>query len=285
MESDLKSLVDKGIAYAFNLIAHRYERKSFSDENLPYHNRDHTSRVIRRVEFIASAMNLHEDETQVARLAAGFHDTVIQSEYYIPIDGGMVIRTSNEMHSVSELIKWFLNNGHDRISKSQLRLASKAILVTIADWFNPLSTAIQPFLTPKSHPIVRCLALADLGAAGMDGDYFLVEGDLRFRERNVDIELATIEAKKQSDISQNDQEKYRQRILYWLAIQEKFVMGRRERLEVEMGNLTQQQKGNVRSLFCHFNEALFAVKQAIHARKNESFWYIAKQMGCKTPSL
>lgn len=265
MEETLTSVVQKGVEHALSLIAQRYDRK------VPFHRQQHTLDVMRRTELLANATRLSIKEVNLARLAAAFHDVVINSNAYVPSYQGKRIPVVAELHSIRELSSWAIRSYPDVILKEDRTLMANAISATFPRRHESLATTIQPLLHENSHPVVRCVALADLGTAGMDGGKaFLAESRLRFLEKNLDI-YSAITLSGNNRIFLVSQKAYKKRMLEWLCMQLPFIEGRRQRLEVELGNWDSSTKDRVRNLFCHFDDSKSAIEKAIQDQEKENF--------------
>lgn len=91
---------------------------------------------------------------------------------------------------------------------------------------------MQPNLNPDSGLVAQAVALADLGAAGMDGPQRLIRETYElFLEDNLDFARALSNV---NNISLSEQSNYRQRLLEWIQVQIDFVNGRKARLAVEL---------------------------------------------------
>lgn len=283
----LVTLVNQGIAYALQLIQERYEDNANPEGDLPFHNVKHTKGVIRRTALLLSAMRVDERTIQLGRLAAAFHDTV-QNWEPNPGPDGKVMRKRfagrNEEASAAEAIAW-MRQYLSTFTREDKVLVTKAIMATVPGWDPEAKTVYQPNLKADSHPVVRAVALADLGTGGIDGREFAKEGDPLFREENLDIAAAIRAAKTQADVPSSRQETYKARMLAWSKSQAGFVRGRKQRLELELGNLDAVLKDCFRSiLFHHFGEAAQAADELVAQRENLPFWEVARAMGYSVPT-
>ncbi|WP_316848870.1 HD domain-containing protein [Pedobacter agri] len=73
------------------------------DENLIYHNLQHTQMVVDKVEEIASSCNKTEEEMFILATAAWFHDV---GQLFVP-------PTCHEIHSVKVMVAFFSEKGVD----------------------------------------------------------------------------------------------------------------------------------------------------------------------------
>lgn len=283
----LITLVQSGIQHALALVRTRYEENDNWQQNLPFHNVEHTEGVIRKTALLLRAMRAEERKVQLGRLAAAFHDTK-QAWEPNPGPDGKVMRKrfagTNEQASAAEAVAW-MQQYPEVFTEEDYALVTVAIMATVPGWDPEAKTVYQPNLKTDSHPVVRAVALADLGTGGIDGREFIKEGDPIFREENLDIAAAIRAAKKQSDISADRQQAYKTRMLGWSRSQAGFVRGRKQRLELELGNLDTFLKDRVRSiLFHHFGEAAQAADELVAKRENLPFWEVARAMGYSVPT-
>lgn len=281
------TLVNEGIAYALTLVGKRYEDNANPEDDLPFHNVKHTEGVIRRTALLLRAMRAEERTIQIGRLAAAFHDTV-QNWEPNPGPDGKVMRKrfagANEAASAAEAVAW-MRQYPEVFTTEDCALVTEAIMATVPGWDPEAKTVYQPNLKADSHPVVRAVALADLGTGGIDGRDFAKEGDPLFREENLDIAVAIRNAKSRADVPTDRQEAYKARMLGWSRSQAGFVRGRKQRLELELGNLDAILKDRVRSiLFTSFEKAALAADELVTQRENLPFWEVAREMGYSVPT-
>lgn len=280
-----KNLVDRGIEYALSVVRGRYQNNPNPEDDLPFHGDDHTTGVINRGERLARAMRLTNIELQYVRIACTFHDTVQEWDHNPTTDGKVMRKRragANEAASARELIWWLRNNAYE-IDVITEELLTTAILATVPGWDAANSTVFQPNLKPDSHPVVRCVALADLGTAGMEGRNFAREGDPLFREENLDIAAAIRKATSRTNIPTDVQDTYKARMLGWSRSQAGFARGRKARLEIELGNLDEELKRRVRAHFEFFEAAIRTADDLVTDRQDKPFWSIAEAMGYTIP--
>ena len=141
----------------------------------------------------------------------------------------------------------------------------------------------QPNLTPNAPVVVRAVALADLGIAGMEAAAFVETGDQLFREENLDIARALRLAVTPAGLPARTLEGYKARMLAWCRSQAGFARGRRARLEIELGNLGSRAKSAVRALFSGFDAAIAAATEVVKAREPLPPWEVARAMGYPVP--
>src|SRR3989344_1936187 len=267
---------------------------------------------------LAEAMVLSGPEVSLVRLAAAFssiaqvweEDRMPDGEIFCIIDF-----VKSKQASVDELEQWLRGKNPKGLGGSQKALLREAIMATVVD-VDSGGALFQPNLQDDSHPVVLAVALADLGSAGMDGAGFVFDAKPKFRDANIDIlnaikkanlqkeipaELrnsnggngfksdcsqgkheASISAirkwNKQKEIPPQKQKEYKERIFSYLEDLIEYVDSRRMRLEVELGDLGDKQKAQVRPLFCGFEDAKQSVVEFFEFCQDKDFWHIAKAM-------
>lgn len=265
---------------ALERIRERFE-EGYGADRLAYHSREHTKGVIRRATKIADAIGLSSRERTLVEIAAAFHDTV-QVWEYSHRDNGAVIRQrktgANEQASAEEAAQWMKSQRNAAFSEGERELVRSAILVTIPSWSVEHGTVIQTALTPDSHPVIRAVALADIGSPGMEPDVFGGEGDALFIEQEMGIIEAIHNAKSPNDISDEKQMRYLTRYRTWLNSQLEFVRGRQVLLETELGHLNDVAKENVRQLFSHFADAIKIAEANAKEAEGYSFEQMARRL-------
>ena len=188
--------IEKGEKEAVNLMKERFDNNPDERNRLDFHNAQHTNDIIRRTKNILSALEkigfASWHDIEIGTLAAAFHDTTQKWEESIIQDGPLskIIRKrftgENENTSAEEAVA-FMEKSNQEVrqeifSLKDINMAREAIIATIPGFNLELKTVVQPNLNGHSSFIARALALADLGAAGMDGPkVFCREGDAVFR--------------------------------------------------------------------------------------------------------
>jgi hypothetical protein len=273
-----------GIRHALTLIRTRYEGNEDPAYDMPFHCVAHTAGVVRRTGVLLRAMRASEDEYHLGLLAAAFHDTV-QNWAPSPTADGRVLRQRftgrNEADSAAEAVAWMRRAGTFR--EEHYDLATRAILATIPGWDAENQTVSQPQLTHEAPPVVRAVALADLGIAGMDGTPFLETGDQLFREENLDIDAALRRCSRREDLDGAVLEGYKARMQAWSRAQPDFARGRRALLEQDLGSLPGAAREAVRGLFSEFETAITLSEATVRAREALPPWEVARAMGYPVP--
>ena len=268
----------KAEAIALGVIRDRFEGGRVPD-HMHYHNSEHTAGVIARARAIGVAIDMSDRDLLLLIIAAAFHDIV---QHWSPEerDDGSIYRRRhagrNEVASAYEAIEAMTGLGVDFQPEEQGIVAS-AIIGTIPGWDHECATVVQPFLV--EHGVVRALALADIGSAGMDPAMYRLDGPNLFAEENLDIMEALGRARRGGDISEADQEAYRGRYVEWLRVQPEFARGRRECLtNGELEGLDDAHKARVERLFCHFDESIAAAEAAALDAETAPFVQLMRQL-------
>ena len=268
----------KAEALALGVIRERFEGGQVP-HHMHYHNSAHTAGVIARARAIGLAIDMPDRDLLLLVIAAAYHDIV---QHWSPEhrDDGTVYRRRhagrNEVASAYEAIEAMAELGVDFQPEEQGIVAS-AIIGTIPGWDHECATVVQPFLV--EHGVVRALALADIGSAGMDPAMYRLDGPNLFAEENLDIMEALSRARRGSDISEADQEAYRGRYVAWLRVQPEFARGRRECLvNGELEGLDDAHKARVEALFCHFDESIEAAEAAARDAETLPFVQLMRQL-------
>lgn len=277
--------VDAGIAYALGVIRTRFEDNSDPDNDMPFHNVEHTRGVIKRARALMLAMGADQAEIDAGVLGAAFHDVVQRWETNNTPDGRALRKRfvgQNEKDSAAEGVAWL--KAHGVLNDRQRETVVKAIMGTVPAWDQQNATVAQPQVPADASPAVRAVALADLGIPGMDGgkDY-VATGDDLFREENLDV-LRTLRASHgRADVAAATLDGYKTRVLNWCKGQASYARGRRARLPVELGDLNGSARSAVEALFCKFDESIAAAEEALRQREGLSPWDVLKATGYAIP--
>ncbi|QSH39537.1 hypothetical protein JXR01_00810 [Candidatus Kaiserbacteria bacterium] len=286
------SAVNKEVNDALITLYTRFE-DTYGRDYLPFHNSYHTARVIARVDKIWRSIDEGEHDLKeylLLRLCAAFHDSVQKwKSFEIEEDFNgqkftKIVRKrftgQNEKESAGELVACMrqINQevNYDFFSREDERVAQEAIQATIPAFDIARGTVGQPKLEKHSSRVTRLLALADLGAAGLESEKFVYEGNRIFQEENIDIYEALQSPEKIDDAHK---EYFRHRMFEWSKSQPRFAKGRQRLLEKELVRLPQREKKEIRYLFCGFEESIAYAKEAVERRRTMSFEELAKDMG------
>lgn len=251
-----RTLVGRAYNTATSRIAERYENGPELDR-LPYHNREHTDGVLRRARSIAQAIGLNKHDQWLVEIAAAFHDVV--QEWEAADRDGIMVRVrkvgSNESKSAEEAVAWMREQKSKYFKEEDYEIVREAIMATVPTYDAERRTVTQDALKSATHPVVRAVALADIGSAGMEPDIFSAEGNSLFLEDHIGLVTAISAAKTVADIPEGDQQKYLERYRKWIASQVAFLEGRKALLDSELGDLSEGAQEHVRALFSHFDES------------------------------
>jgi AraC-like DNA-binding protein len=277
-DSELRKAERQIIERAVALIRERHESGRIPD-HMHYHNTEHTLAVVDRARAIAQALGVSERHLLLTVIAAAFHDTV-QRWVALEGEGGVVTRKRltgrDEVASAAEAAE-AMATLEIRFAPDEYGIVSSAIVGTIPGWDTEAATVCQPFLI--EHPVIRAVALADLGSAGMDPIMYGRDGPALFAEENLDVMEAVMGAQRASDIPASSQQFYRARYLAWLKVQPGFARGREYRLEHgELDGLEPAALARVRALFCRFDESVAAAEAAIVAAQALEFVPLMRQL-------
>jgi hypothetical protein len=248
----------ESIAQIKTLALQKFDRE-VEQKQLYYHTREHVKNVQRRTHKIFQAIypdealdcNVNLLRTKLLLdLCAAAHDMI---QTFLPQSQPHATRQReagvSERATIDELVAYIstLNQrlqAHDahssaKVTDDEIEMIRSAITATICA-YNPVEQAIyQPELDDTSSmPIVaRILALADIGALGMDGiQAYHQEGSLLFLEENLDLIPLLVEGRL--DCLDTDDpalyENLRQRLLKRCRFQVSFAKSRLGRLQGEL---------------------------------------------------
>lgn len=261
------------------LIRSRYEDVPF-ERRLFYHDTFHTHGVRQRALGIARAIGLSVRHLMLTDIAAAFHDSV-QVSHAVERGNGTVIRQrhagQNEVASTQEAVD-AMSSSDTEFTPEEYGIVASAIIATIPAWSADFGTVIQPFLTSCSHPVARSVALADLGAAGMDHACFARDWRTLFAEEQLDIMASLRTAQLANDVDTATQESYRARYVSWLESQAGFARGRRAMLNHELDGLADTvARQRVHALFSHFGESIELANDASKLARTQDFVPLMRQ--------
>ena len=286
--------IEEGKKEALEEIKEKFENPTEEKENLDFHNTRHTKDVIRRTKEILTKMReaeppfISEEDIQLGKLAAAFHDTV-QNWQENPVKEGRFSKTmrkrdtgENEKAS-AEMAKDFMEETNEKekeeiftdTDKEQLE---QAIMATAPGWDPENKTVIQPNLKKESSYVSRALALADIGAAGMEGpEKFLEEGDALFREENIDLKDI---AKNPAGLSADEKKYHQKRMVSWSYQQILFAQGRKALFRQETRDLPENmQKKLTSEIFTKFDKTIKGVVEKLRERKELSLEELLENFG------
>jgi hypothetical protein len=283
--------IEIGTKAALQTVRVRFERSPNAIDRLPYHNTFHTKGVIRRAGSVLSAMQQGDPtagsarDIQLAQLAAAYHDTVQDwQEERREQEGFTVVRRKrfigrNEEASAQEALLFMQHvnerQGEELFTMSDRRVVREAILATVPSFDARRGTVVQNNVSSQSPLLVRAVALADIGSAGMDGKKMIhKEGDALFREENLDVLETAANFQK---VPAAQRESLRRRILDAQTSQINFVKGRRVLLDAELEDIP--GKKNVKRLFGKFDESIGYLERLRNKRTNMSIDELLQDIG------
>ena len=266
------------IDQALALIRARHE-SGHVPEHMHYHNSSHTAGVVRRAEAIGRAMGISERHLLLTIIAAAYHDVV---QRWVPVErmGGIVARQRlagrDEVASAHEAVEAMAGLGVTFLPE-EFGIVASAIIATIPGWDGEAGTVSQPFLV--AHPVVSAVALADLGAAGMEPDIFVRDGPALFAEENLDLMSAILGVELAEAVPAADQERFRSRYINWLSVQPGFASGRRTRMENgELDGLEPGVRERLLGLFCGFGRSVALAEDAVARAETLDFVPLMRQL-------
>ena len=272
-----KEAVRKGVETALNRIMERYEQAEDPENNLAYHNSEHTQSMLQRVEKIMAASGASERDIKLATLAGAFHDTVQNWERRSYDTNGAITDSpehavkvlrirdthTNEQESVGEVLAFMREANEqnpDTFTELDMATVSEAILATIPQFDSASGTVVQPVVDKNSYIIARSIALADIGTAGMEEPHvFLAEGNAIFREDNLDI--AALNSETLENLSEKRKQHIMDRAYQWTASQASFARGRQQLLDKELEGLPEYAQQQITKLFNRFDDSIHAAEQ------------------------
>lgn len=266
----------------FGYVRHRMKQEA-SDKLLYFHNFNHVVGVRRRAELLFDAVRPHwqaelnqlHDPLDLDRmrlllsLAAIAHDMV---QDFLPCEPwqarGRALGVS-EQATIEQLLGAITHLNQDlqekrpdhpeiQFSPEDCDILREAIAATICQ-FDPSDKSIfQPYLYTQDEksPIAIMLALADIGALGIEGiAAFRQEGREIFLEENLDFVPLVLHPEELAQHPDSTKEALRKTLITRARFQINFAKGRFNRLQMETRDLPQQSLATVRNeLFAHANE-------------------------------
>lgn len=281
---ELTAVVDRGISWALSVLHDRFADDDHAENNLAYHNEGHTNWVIEYTAYLLKAMGADERQILIGRYSAACHDLVQKWEQNQTADGKVLRRRfagNNEAASADDGIAWMAENSHGAFTEEDATTLRTALMATVPGWDPVNFTVLQPNLHPDSDFVIRALALADLGAGGLDSATYSKQGDQLFREENLDISRILATVSSYDEIPEAHRISFRTRLLGWSRTQAGFVTGRKNRLEIELGNLLEESKGVLREMFGDFDESTAKTKAIFERREAMTFAEMAADAGYK----
>jgi hypothetical protein len=272
------------LEYIFqDIIVQRYEKNRIRENNLAYHNWEHTHNVLIRAlkleEVLTGGAYLHEKDFALIKYAALGHDIVQDFAWEEAPNKIGKIRVKktwqNEEKSAEETIK--IIKEYTSLTLEEEKLIRDAILITIPAWDEELQTTYQPNLRTVPSYISLCIALADLGYIGMvSEDNFVEIGNSLFKEQRLlpDIKVLTPEQKNLLG----------QELNAWNVREVHFYEGRKIRFQKEIervSNISWKVIAEINGLFSNFDKNIEIEKQYCAKCEKMSFNKLVKTFGIK----
>jgi len=254
--AQLPTTIAESIARIKTFALQEFDRE-IAQKQLYYHTREHVNNVERRANKIFQAVSPHwQTETAsdiehmklLLELCAIAHDMV---QEFIAPTGAHASRQRepgvSEKATIKQLLEYInqLNQllaSTARLTDDDITIIEEAIAATICA-YDPQEQAIyQPDLYHPQQPlspVARILALADIGALGIDGiKVYQQEGSLLFLEENLDVLPLLLDGTVYSLSSKNPQlyRSLQQRLLSRCRFQVSFAKSRLARLEQEIAD-------------------------------------------------
>ncbi len=242
-----------------------------------YHSIDHTQMIMRRATKFLEIVRDVEPELVTERdfdlvlIAGAYHD--IYQDYDV-IDGRRVRKAPyNEEESAhraaAEMAIATGWDGSPAYSDDEIASVMTAIHHTVPAWDVENRTVYQPELNAESSILSRAIAYADIGTAAIDGpDQAIRDADRLFLEDNVDL----VEKIASGTASEEDKAVIKAKLVGWTQIQEGFITGRRNRLDLELEGLSDELKIALKDrLFVHYEESIIALQTLLEERKEMEF--------------
>jgi len=258
---DFNAIIEEAKKQVFEIISN-YENQ------LPYHNTNHTQNVLERSLKIAEVFSISNKDRFLLQIAALFHDVIQfyeEKEVEIDVSPEEKIKTlklfrqvgQNEEESAKKAEN-FMNRYGNLFSQEDIKRVRRAILATIPDFHEEEKTVYQPRLYEEIQlgfvdPVILCLALADLGGVGMlSFDEFKKENLRLFLEEFPEVKRLLLS----ESLSDEDEKKIVKLFKYWLNLQLSFIQGRKKLFYQEIEHLPDEVKNKLTALFSHFDENL-----------------------------
>lgn len=271
------------IAAVKPLVWQTFDRE-ISQKQLYYHTQDHVKGVQHRAELIFQAIRPYWQATLAPEIAPVYlermqllldlcaisHDML---QIFAPVTEPHTARKReagvSEMATIETLLKYIssLNQlstepaaeNSDQFTEADLLIIREAIAATICA-YDPVEQAIyQPALyntDPPISPVARILALADIGALGIEGiEAYNQEGRLLFLEENLDVIPILIQGI--APFVSNDfnlSENIRQRLLKRARFQVSFAKSRLIRHAQELASFPTAALPVLTEVFPHVNQ-------------------------------
>ena len=292
--SSLPQSIDESIAQIKAFALQEFDREAV-EKQLYYHNREHLENVRRRSTLILQAIapawetRLQQEEPSIdlyriellLDLSIAAHDMIqvfiSQSDFHATRrrEPGVSERASFErlveyINALNQQLQKHDSDSSARLTDWDIAIIQEAIRATICTYAPTEQAIYQADLYDVQHPlsiVARILALADIGALGIDGiEVYNQEGSLLFLEENLDVIPllldGTIDHLESYDpaLYQNIQ----QRLLKRCRFQVNFAKSRAARLESELVGFPESTIETLtRDVFRYLNPSTIQAIEAI----------------------
>ncbi len=297
-----KELVDKAINIGFDLLRILDETEGF-----PFHNIEHTRKVLERFKSIIGILQIMkvdvgtDDEIMLGEFCATMHDAIQkykiqevvepkeknnEQNKFVGFTKKVRVREigDNEKNSAQKAIAILKKLGVVLDEKQEAKIIEN---ITVTEpFFDPATKmVIQPYLHGNRNPsiIARVIAMADLGTSGMDSEDYIKDSDKLFREENPDI-VGVIEWLNydSSVVLPDDYQEYlKHRMFTWCTAQIDFPLKRRVQLQTELDFLGSDERKEefLNKVFPKFKESSDKMAEVKTQREGMPFTMLAKAMG------
>ncbi len=245
--------------------------------DLPFHNREHTIKVMNRVENIMQIFAKYDLVTQedivIAKIAALFHDYAqCYSEETVELNQkdensqdnqtvlmrvrGQIGKSEEESAlSIDDFLKRFINSDKSE-SKEVLSYHDKKMIIDMIEGTIPRfeDGTVKHKFDEKTPLQVRALMLADLGTAGMsdDGREFLKDTRNNFFE--IFVGLKEKIGDKHCKLSEYQKDFYMEKYKAMILNQPKFIEGLKKQYEEQVKALPEKVRNEMNEyLFKYFD--------------------------------
>ncbi len=280
----LQKAVGMGVEQCKTIMNNSFEKNPDPLQNNEFHLWDpHIDIVIERM---VSDLELNERvdpgsisprDVILAPLVGGSHDLVNNRTTKMVSEGEhtkkVVVRDlgNNEIKSSERAIAIMLGInaqlGEEIFIPYDMQIMAEAHLATIPPWNDELGTVVQPYLTIYSRPLVRVMAIGDIGSSGRNTAQFLEDGDRLFREEQIDI----LEALMSPEPMSISYKRYcKDRIVAWSYGQPNWAIGRQRRQDLEFAGFTKPVQIAMKRRYNQFVQSEEATRLVAQKREEMS---------------
>lgn len=276
--SQLPTTIAESIAQIKNFALQEFDREILQKQ-LYYHTRDHVNNVQRRANQIFQLVCPYWKATlDISRmkllldLCAIAHDMVqvfvVQTQAHTPrarqpgvSETATIERLLDYINQLNQQLQKHASTSSARLTDADITIIRDAIAATICAYDHIEQAIYQPDLYNSNKslsPVARILALADIGALGIDGvKVYHQEGSLLVLEENLDLIPLILDGTIHSLGSDNSElyQNIQQRLLKRCRFQVNFAKSRFARLERELADFPDDAISPLtHEVFKHLNE-------------------------------